>query len=103
MRKATVLVHGRPAGILEEIERLKHYRFSYFEDYRGDPVSLTLPPREEPYEFRRFPPFFDGLLPEGAQLEALLRAGKIDRDDPMGQLLAVGGDLIGAVTVEPRA
>jgi len=60
-----------------------------------------MPVRSEPYEFDRFPPFFDGLLPEGAQLEALLRTAKIDRDDPMRQLLTVGGDLVGSVTVVP--
>ena len=99
MGSATVLVHGRPAGTLTEIVRNRSYRFSYAEDYHGPLVSLTLPLRPELYEFDRFPPFFDGLLPEGAQLEALLRLGKIDRDDPMRQLLAVGRDLVGAVTV----
>ena len=57
--------------------------------------------RDEPYQFDGFPPFFDGLLPEGAQLEALLRQQKLDRDDGFGQLLTVGGDLVGAVTVAP--
>jgi serine/threonine-protein kinase HipA len=101
MRSATVLVHGRPAGILTEFARNRIYRFRYNADYQGPPVSLTLPLRDEPYEFDRFPPFFDGVLPEGAQLEALLRTAKIDRDDPMRQLLTVGGDLVGAVTVVP--
>ena len=48
-----------------------------------------------PYDFAGFPPFFDGVLPEGPQLEALLRHGKLDRDDLLGQLLYVGGDLVG--------
>lgn len=101
MRSATALLHGRPAGTLTEIARNRSYRFKYRPDYEGPPVSLTLPLRSDPYEFDRFPPFFDGLLPEGAQLEALLRTAKIDRDDPMRQLLTVGGDLVGAVTVVP--
>jgi len=101
MRSATVLLHGRPAGTLTEIARNRSYRFRYYPEYQGPPVSLTLPLRSDPYEFDRFPPFFDGLLPEGAQLEALLRSAKIDRDDPMRQLLTVGGDLVGAVTVVP--
>lgn len=100
MRTAKVLVHGEPAGLLEEIERSRRYRFSYFEGYRGPPVSLTLPVRRETYEFDRFPPFFDGLLPEGLQLEALLRQAKIDAGDYLAQLAAVGADLVGAVTVE---
>jgi serine/threonine-protein kinase HipA len=52
------------------------------------------------YEFKTFPPFFDGLLPEGAQLEGLLRLKKLDRSDYFGQLISVGQDLVGAVTVE---
>lgn len=101
MRSAAVLVHGCLAGVLIEVARSRSYRFTYESDYRGPPISITLPVRSEPYEFDRFPPFFDGLLPEGAQLEALLRTAKIDRDDPMLQLLTVGGDLVGAVTVAP--
>ncbi len=101
MRSAEVQVHGRSAGILSEVERNRSYRFVYRSGYGGPPVSLTLPLRAEPYLFDSFPPFFDGLLPEGAQLEALLRLAKIDRDDPMRQLLTVGQDLVGAVTVAP--
>jgi serine/threonine-protein kinase HipA len=96
-----VLVNGRQAGILEEMEG-GSYRFDYCPDYSGPPVSLTLPVREEEYIFSRFPPFFDGLLPEGWQLEALLRSEKLDPRDYMGQLLKVGGDAVGSVTVEPR-
>ena len=59
-----------------------------------------MPVREEPYRFNEFPPFFDGLLPEGFQLEALLRQKKLDRDDKFGQLLIVGADTVGAVTIK---
>ena len=52
------------------------------------------------YDYDKFPPFFEGLLPEGMMLEGLLRHTKIDRNDLMGQLIAVGGDLVGNVTVE---
>jgi serine/threonine-protein kinase HipA len=52
------------------------------------------------YSFDSFPPFFDGLLPEGIQLESLLRRRKIDRGDLFAQLVAVGADLVGVVTVE---
>jgi serine/threonine-protein kinase HipA len=58
-----------------------------------------MPVREESYLFDEFPPFFDGLLPEGFQLEALLRQKKIDRNDKFGQLLIIGADTVGAVTV----
>jgi serine/threonine-protein kinase HipA len=52
------------------------------------------------YAFDRFPPFFEGLLPEGVMLEGLLKQNKIDKLDYFSQLMAVGGDLVGAVTVK---
>jgi serine/threonine-protein kinase HipA len=100
MREALVLVHGRLAARFAELERGRAYRLTYESAYHGPPVSLTLPVMPEPYSFAVFPPFFDGLLPEGDQLEALLRQAKIDRDDAFGQLVTVGRDLVGAVTVE---
>ena len=64
------------------------------------PVSMTMPLKERHYKYSQFPPFFDGLLPEGIQLEALLKIGKIDSDDYLEQLIRVGHDLVGNVTVE---
>lgn len=51
------------------------------------------------YVFTTFPLVFEGLLPEGPQLEALLRKHKIDRNDAFRQLITVGGDLVGSLTV----
>ena len=98
MRKAEIAVNGIPAGVLEEVERGKSYRYAYYADYTGAPVSLTMPVAGGEFEFDRFPPFFDGLLPEGIMLESLLKIRKIDRNDFFSQLVAVGGDLVGAVT-----
>jgi serine/threonine-protein kinase HipA len=100
MRRARVSVNGRPAGILEENEKGTEYSFRYLENYRDLPVSLSMPVDRREFGFKQFPPFLDGLLPEGVMLEALLRQRKIDRDDCFAQLVAVGSDLIGAVTVE---
>ncbi|KTC85312.1 HipA N-terminal domain-containing protein [Legionella cincinnatiensis] len=99
MRKASVLVNGTKAGILEELKDGK-YQFIYFDDYQGAPVSLTMPLTNKVYDFNIFPPFFEGLLPEGIMLEALLRKYKIDRNDYFGQLMIVGHDVVGAVTIE---
>jgi len=99
MRSAEVFVHGRRAGVLEEITTAKAYRFTYDPEYSGPPVSLTMPVTETAYRYDRFPPYFEGLLPEGYNLEALLRTRKIDRDDFWRQLLAVGTDMVGTVTV----
>lgn len=100
MKKANVFVNGTLAGELQEIERSKKYRFIYLKDYKGLPVSLEMPISQLVYEFDRFPPFFEGLLPEGIMLEGLLRQTKIDRYDLMSQIIAVGEDLVGNVTVE---
>ncbi len=102
MRKALIKVHDRPAGILEE-QAKEAYCLRYLEDYQGPPISLTLPLSQRVYFFATFPPFFEGLLPEGIQLEGLLRAHKIDAEDYFSQLLAVGDDLVGAVTLEEIA
>lgn len=99
MRKAKVSINGVEAGVLEELERAKQYVFRYWDEYTGPPVSLTMPIKTKEHVFDRFPPFFDGVLPEGIMLEALLKQQKIDRTDLFGQLTAVGEDLVGAVTV----
>jgi len=99
MRKARVMVNGVLAGILEEVE-MGHYQFHYAPHYQGAPVSLALPLTDNIYRFTKFPPFFEGLLPEGMMLDALLRKYKLDKNDYFGQLLCVGQDMVGAVTVE---
>jgi len=99
MRKAEVCQQGKLAGILEEIDP-HHYRFSYAPGYRDQPVSLSMPVRQTVYEFDKFPPVFEGLLPEGLQLEAMLRQYKIDKKDLFQQLLVVGQDVVGSLTIK---
>jgi len=99
MRKAEIYQQGTLAGILEELDQ-NRYRFVYASAYRGQPISLALPAREAPYEFDKFPPVFEGLLPEGLQLEAMLRQYKIDKKDMFTQLVIVGEDVVGSLTVK---
>jgi serine/threonine-protein kinase HipA len=99
MTKAYVLVNGIAAGILEKLAG-DHYVFTYNPDYQGAPVSLAMPLAKSPYEFTKFPAFFEGLLPEGIMLEALLRKYKLDKNDYFSQLIKVGHDVVGAVTIE---
>ena len=84
---------------MTEIIQGKEYLFEYLEGYNGPEISRTLPITERVCRFDRFPSFFDGLLPEGIQLEGLLKIKKIDRYDYFSQLMSVGGDMVGAVTV----
>ncbi len=97
MRQCEVFMHGKIAGTFMETDT--GFSFFYQDEYTGQPVSLTMPIQTKEYYFSAFPPFFDGLLPEGVQLDAMLRLKKLDRDDLFGQLIAVGTDLVGAVTV----
>jgi len=99
MQIADVFFKEILAGQLTRLQPGDKFRFSYSPDYAGPPISQTMPVRIESFEFDDFPPFFDGLLPEGFQLEALLRQRKLDRNDCFGQLLLVGADTVGAVSV----
>lgn len=99
MRKAVVSVHNKRAGILSE-ENNKRYFFTYDDNYIGEVVSLTMPIHQKRYSFSHFPPFFEGLLPEGFMLEGLLLTTKIDEKGYMSQLIAIGSNLVGAVTVK---
>jgi serine/threonine-protein kinase HipA len=98
MRKAEIYQKDVLAGLLEEIDQ-NRYRFTYVNGYRGEPISLALPVREQPYEFDGFPAVFEGLLPEGVQLEALLRIHKVDKSDLFQQMLIVGADVVGSLTI----
>jgi serine/threonine-protein kinase HipA len=100
MKKAKVFVDSVYAGHLIEVKKGLEYRFEYLDKYLGSSVSLTMPLDKKVYLFDRFPPFFEGLLPEGGMLEALLKRGKIDDGDLFEQLIRVGKDMVGNVTVE---
>ena len=98
VRRARVWVMDEAAGLLEKHDAGR-FVFRYLETYFGPPVSLSIPVAKSEYSFDRFPPFFEGLLPEGEMLEGLLHQRKLERDDLFGQLLAVGEEMVGAVTV----
>ena len=100
MRKANVFVKGVNAGTLTELKQGKEYVFEYIDGYNGLDVSRTMPKNSKGYKFDKFPTFFDGLLPEGIQLEGLLKIKKIDKNDYFSQLIAVGEDMVGVVTVK---
>ena len=100
MRRAKVYLKGIEAGILIEEKKGQEYLFEYLDQYSGLEVSRTMPIKGKSFKYNRFPPFFDGLLPEGIQLEGLLKIKKIDKNDYFSQLMAVGEDMVGAVTVK---
>jgi len=99
MKLAHIYQQNQLAGLLEARDD-GTYRFAYDDAFRGEPVSLTMPTSQREWEFPRFPAPFEGLLPEGVQLDALLRLRKLDRNDLFSQLLAVGRDVVGSLRIE---
>ena len=99
MKLARIYQQNQLAGLLEARDD-GTYRFAYDDAFRGEPVSLTMPTSQRVWEFPRFPAPFEGLLPEGVQLDALLRLRKLDRNDLFSQLLAVGRDVVGSLRIE---
>jgi HipA-like protein len=63
------------------------------------PLSPTMPVRLEPYEGSGLLPFFDNLLPEGAQFEILVRHRSLDPRDKFAVLLATLPSSIGDVQI----
>lgn len=103
MRKAKVYMHNHWAGILTEDEEGYHFQYKteYLEGNNPEPVSLTLPLQEEPFNEKVLFPFFDGLIPEGWLLDIAEKNWKLSARDRMGLLLKTCHDCIGAVSIEP--
>jgi serine/threonine-protein kinase HipA len=101
MRKAGIMVHDQTAGWLTQDENGYHFVYdpAYLRSPDPEPVSLTLPLQELPFNNNVLFPFFDGLIPEGWLLEIAEKNWKLDPRDRMGLLLACCNDCIGAVSV----
>lgn len=103
MRQAKIYNRKLFAGVLIEDEN--GYTFQYDADYlqsaEAEPISLTMPLIEKPYNEKIMFPFFDGLIPEGWLLDIAEKSWKIDRRDRMSLLLACCKDCIGSVSVVP--
>lgn len=97
--RAQIRLHGRPAGQLSREASGEGWRFEYLAGYDGPPLSVTLPVSRRLFTWDSFPPFFEGLLPEGVNRESLLRAYDLEETDLFGMLLAAGEDTVGAITV----
>ena len=101
MRQGKVYVNGTEAGILQEDDS-GQYTFSYDDDYKGRPVCLSMPLRNEAYESDYLFPFFFNMLSEGANRKLQSQLLHIDENDDFGILLATAqSDTIGAVTIKP--
>ena len=103
MRKAEIKIHDTTAGWLVEDENGYHFYYdnSYLNTRNPEPISLTLPLKEQPYRSKILFPFFDGLIPEGWLLNIAQNNWKLNPRDRMGLLMACCKDCIGAVSVHP--
>jgi serine/threonine-protein kinase HipA len=103
MRRAEIRMHDRIAGWLSQDEYGYHFVYDagYLRLTNAEPVSLTLPLQEAPFNSKMLFPFFDGLIPEGWLLDIAERNWKLNTRDRMGLLLACCRDCIGAVSVHP--
>ena len=101
IRRAEVLLHGIPVGLLEE--SLDGFRFQYSDTHvamGGRPISASLPVRTPPYSEKQLFPFFEGLLAEGELRKIQCRLAHLSENDGFGLLLATcTEDTPGAVTV----
>ena len=81
-------------------------QFTYQEEWlagdRSPALSCSLPKRREPFRRRLCRPFFEGLLPEGAQRDAVARVLGISPDNEFGLLERLGGEVAGALTLWPE-
>lgn len=63
------------------------YTAEWLADRSRQPLSMSLPKRAQPFRHRECRPFFAGLLPEDAQLDAVAHALGLSRSNDF-QLLA---------------
>jgi serine/threonine-protein kinase HipA len=103
IRSGQVFFKDRLAGKVWQDEIENQFGFQYEKSYlnseNAQPVSFTLPMREESYLSDNMIPFFDGLIPEGWLLKIVVKNWKLDPRDRMGLLLTACRDCIGAVYI----
>ena len=88
------------------LDRHGAMRFAYEGDWIADPkapaVSFSLPKRPRSFSARLCAPFFEGLLPEGAQRDAVAGALGVSAGAAFRLLAALGAEVAGALTLLPE-
>ena len=104
MTALDVYLHSAHVGRLVRLDGAR-LEFAYAPGWadRGQPLSLCLPLREEPFSDPECRPFFAGLLPEGEFLKAVARALGVSAGNPFSVLEEIGGECAGAVSLVPEA
>ena len=91
-------MHDELAGVLEENDN--EYVFSYDNDYRGKPISLSMPKNVQIHTSKQLHPFFKSLAPEGWLKKRFSEIQQIDERDSLGFLIENGNDLLGAISIK---
>ncbi len=95
----------RVAGVLE-LDRRGAMRFAYDDGWLADQaapaLSLSLPKQSRSFPSAQCAPFFEGLLPEGAERDAVARALGVSPENVFGILAGIGGEVAGAVSLWPE-
>ena len=104
-RALTVWWEGAVVGSLA-LDADGQMQFTYAAEWlageRSPALSCSLPKRREPFRRRLCRPFFEGLLPEGTQRDAVARVLGVSPDNEFGLLEGLGGDVAGALTLWPE-
>lgn len=77
------------------------YHGEWVEDESAPPISFSLPKQPRSFSLRRCLPFFEGLLPEGAQRDAAAAALGVSPTNTFRLLAGLGAELAGALTLLP--
>jgi serine/threonine-protein kinase HipA len=101
-RSLTVWWDGDVVGSLA-LDRHGAVRFAYSPGWLAEdsapPVSFSLPKRRASFSTRECLPFFEGLLPEGAQRDAVAAALGISPGNTFGLLSELGAEVAGALSL----
>ncbi|MDN2662646.1 HipA N-terminal domain-containing protein [Psychromonas sp. 14N.309.X.WAT.B.A12] len=97
-RKVNVFMFDILVGTLEE--KANKYVFAYDSDYKGKPISLSIPNSTPIHESKDLHPYFMSLVPEGWLKKRYSEIQRIDERDSFGFLIENGADLIGAISIE---
>jgi len=90
-----------PLGRIEEVGGALQFRYTGAALDQGRVLSLSMPLRDEPYGDVATRAFFDALLPDGPQYQALLQRQGASPDDLLSLLRLLGQDGPGALRCVP--
>lgn len=88
--------------IMGDSEFNAEFRYSpdYLDSREARPISLSLPPRPEPYDPEQTRRFFEGLLPEGFLRRTVAENNRTDHSDYLSLLEMLGSECLGAIQIK---